>query len=120
MEEMFYLFTATSYNIENSSQTWTLTTNTAATVTIQKQAAISPLTSNVIQSVMKWVFICVGILGVASNLVVMVIVTRARKLRQQPRNWFVFHQSLADFASAIFITAFALRTPPSSYSVSIK
>jgi uncharacterized membrane protein SirB2 len=63
---------------------------------------------------MKWMFICVGILGVASNLVVMVIVMQARKLRQQPRNWFIFHQSLVDFVSAIFIIAlrYKLHPPP--------
>lgn len=64
---------------------------------------------------MKWLYVGAGILGLVSNLFVMLIVLRVRKLRQQPRNWFI-HQSLTDLVSAIFIIAIALL---SAYYVSM-
>jgi hypothetical protein len=52
---------------------------------------------------MTVVFTVVGAIGLASNMFVMLVVASSRQLRQQPRNWFIFSQSLADFINAIFI-----------------
>ncbi len=67
---------------------------------------------------MKWLNVGVGAFGLLGNLVVMLVVLRVKKLRQQPRNWFIFHQSLADFVSAMFIIAMATRTVDFSLFVS--
>ena len=58
----------------------------------------------ILGNVMIWVFLSVGILGLLNNAFVIFIIAKSPQLRQQPRNWFIFHQSIADFLSAITIT----------------
>lgn len=57
----------------------------------------------VLNSVMKWVFVSVGVIGIVSNLLVILVVASSRKLRQQPRNWLILHLSIADCCGAVFI-----------------
>jgi hypothetical protein len=59
--------------------------------------------------ILQWVFAGVGILGIISNLFVLVVVLRAKKFRQKPRNWFIFHQSLADLISAVSMVLISTR-----------
>ncbi len=94
-----------------------LTTDLLSATTSQR----TPSTNTnmvLVQGTMKWIFICVGALGLLNNLVVMVVVLKVKKLRHQPRNWFIFHQSLADFISAMFVIAIAMRTAVTSFNVS--
>lgn len=57
----------------------------------------------VLSSIMKWVFVSVGVIGIVSNLLVIVVVASSRKLRKQPRNWLLLHLSIADCFGAVFI-----------------
>jgi hypothetical protein len=59
--------------------------------------------------ILQWVFAVVGILGIISNLFVLVVVLRAKKFRQKPRNWFIFHQSVADLISAVSMVLISTR-----------
>lgn len=65
----------------------------------------------ILGTVMTYTFLVVGTIGLASNIFSMVVVASSRQLRQQPRNWFIFNQSLADCLHAFFIVAFAIKTP---------
>jgi hypothetical protein len=90
----------------------TATAVSVATTTVSQGLTIA-------QGVMKWVYVTVGVLGLVNNLFTMVTVAKSRILRPQPRNWFIFHQSLADFISAIFIVATVTRTASPLPAVSI-
>ena len=54
---------------------------------------------------MTKVFIATGILGLVTNIFVITVVAKSRHMRQQPRNWFIIHQGIADLLSAVFIIA---------------
>lgn len=90
---------------------------TATAVSVTTTTVSQGLT--IAQGVMKWVYVSVGVLGLVNNLFTMVTVAKSRILRPQPRNWFIFHQSLADFISAIFIVATVTRTASPLPAVSI-
>jgi hypothetical protein len=65
----------------------------------------------ILGTVMTYTFLVVGAIGLASNIFAMIVVASSRRLRQQPRNWFIFSQSLADCLHAFFIVALAFKTP---------
>jgi hypothetical protein len=52
---------------------------------------------------MTWVYVAVSIVGVISNIFVILVIISSSLLRSQPRNWFIFCQSVADCLSAIYI-----------------
>jgi hypothetical protein len=52
---------------------------------------------------MTWVFVAVSIIGVISNMFVILVIISSPLLRSQPRNWFIFCQSFADCLSAVYI-----------------
>ena len=58
----------------------------------------------ILGNIIIWVFLSVGIFRFLSNAFVIFIIAKSPQLRQQPRNWFIFHQSIADFLSAITVT----------------
>ena len=64
----------------------------------------------ILGNIMTWVFLSVGILGLVSNTFVIFVIAKSRQLRQQPRNWFIFHQSVADFLSAICIATLLIKS----------
>jgi hypothetical protein len=90
--------------------------STSATVVAGQPNSASP---NNLQIIMKWVSTGVSVFGFISNFVVMAVVLKTKKLRQQPRNWFIFHQSLTDFISAAFFVANANKVVPNPLSVSL-
>lgn len=88
---------------------------TAAT-TIQTRNQFTNMV--LIQGTMRWIYLTVALLGLTNNLVVMSVILKVKKLRKQPRNWFIFYQSMADFISAIFLVAIVFRTAVTAFSVS--
>jgi hypothetical protein len=116
-------YNTTSMLVTSSTDMYSVTTVEPDVLAVSKQqisvGSSSSSTSVGIQpALLKWVFVTVGTLGIVNNLVAMAVVLRVKKLRRQPRNWFIFHQSMADFVSAIFLIAIATRSPLTSFSVS--
>lgn len=90
-----------------------------ATLSFQPSYTEAGIASNAaLRLSLKYAFISVGALGLLNNLVVMAVVLKVKKLRRQARNWFIFHQSLADFLSAGFIIAIASKVIPKPLLVS--
>ena len=52
--------------------------------------------------VTRWIYPIIGVLGMIFNLFVIIVIASSRQLKQQPRNWFIFHQSIADCLTAFF------------------
>jgi hypothetical protein len=69
--------------------------------------------------VMKWIYMLVGMFGVVSNMFVICVVMSSRPLRQQPRNWLIFHQSIADVICAIFIICNTFKDAEMQLNVSL-
>ncbi len=67
----------------------------------------------------KWIYLAVAILGFVSNVFVMYVILRSRKLRQQPRNWLIFNRSLADLGGAVMVLAIPFRTISTDLQVSL-
>lgn len=70
-----------------------------------------------VADVMKWIYLVVGILGLIDNAIVMCVILRSRPLKEHPRNWLIFNQSLADFCGAIMVIAITFRPVSSDLQV---
>jgi hypothetical protein len=70
-----------------------------------------------VADIMKWLYMTVGIVGIGNNAFVMYVIARSRALKQHPRNWLIFHQSLADLCSAVFLLAVTFRTVNTKFQV---
>ena len=79
------------------------------------------LTQNIIvySNAMIWVYVTIGIIGLLSNMFVIVVIATSRQLQTQPRNWFIFHQSIADLFSSLFIIISVTKSANMILNVSI-
>ena len=57
-----------------------------------------------------WTYVCIGVVGILSNLFILLVVLRSKELKQQPRNWLMFHQCTADLLSACFLISNATKS----------
>lgn len=94
-----------------NSSSWNMSTSTAA-------ASGSQTAVVTIGSIMKWVYLGVGISGIVGNVFVIIVVSFTPKLREQPRNWLIVNQSVADMLSCVFIICNALKNGKIILSVS--
>lgn len=58
--------------------------------------------------VVKIAYITIGVLGIVTNLVVIYVIVKNKKMRQHAPDLFLLNQSVADFWTAAFIIGFAL------------
>ena len=56
-------------------------------------------------NVMQWVYSGLGIVGLINNLFVVLVIFKTESMRKEPRNWLIFHHSLADIICSIFVIA---------------
>ena len=58
-----------------------------------------------IASIMTWVYMVIGIVGILVNICVIFVITSSKQMRQHLPNLFLINQSVADLWSAVFIIA---------------
>jgi hypothetical protein len=90
----------------------------------QGQTTVFAATPSLVQKIvvssfnMTWVYVAVSIVGVISNMFVILVILSSSLLRSQPRNWFIFCQSVADCLSAVYIGALPTRNSATPLYVS--
>ena len=93
--------------MEQSQTVLPVTTQPNSTITSGQEKVLAATAGAqnilVLNKVMSWLFIAVGVVSIISNLFVICVIIKSKKLRQQPRNWLIFHMSIADFLNGIFI-----------------
>ena len=68
---------------------------------------------------LKWLFVGVGITRLVTNLFVIIVIATSRQMRQQPRNWYIFNQSVADCLSAILIITSITKSASTKLEVNV-
>lgn len=108
----------------NTSPSLTLTTApiyaTNVTDIVNGTAVVTqtPQLILVLVTVMKWVYIGIGAVGIVTNMFVIVVVGQSHQLQQQPRTWFILHQSIADLLTSIFILTSPFKNSSATLTVS--
>lgn len=105
-------------------------TSTSATITEEitsRSSQISVATTTepasspnvTVQIVMEALYIAVGVVGVVSNLVIICLMLQVSKLRLQSRNWFIFHQCLAEFVTSVFVVVLGAASSYSAFNYNV-
>ena len=64
----------------------------------------------IVTDLMKWLYLMVCIFGIINNFFVLFVIGKSRQLKQQPRNWLIFCQSVSDFLGAVSLTTVIFRS----------
>ena len=63
----------------------------------------SPQNIATLTSIMAWIYIATGTVGVVANVAVVYVILRSKQMRQHIPNWFLINQSVTDFWGAVFV-----------------
>lgn len=108
-----FALTSTSSTIPEES------TSGSIQISVATATESAPSPNLTVHIVMEVLYIVVGALGVGNNLIVMCLMLRVRKLQRQPRNWFIFHQCLADLVTSVFIVTLAATSTYSAFNYNV-